>query len=282
MSKGFVVFAKNTDKVDYVKQAYALALSIKSTQHTVSDISIVTNDAVPSEYKSVFDKIIPIPWYVEDSSNFLAAEHRWKLYHASPYDETIVLDTDMLFFEDVSLWWKHLENYDLKFCSKVKNYKEEIIEKDTAHRKAFIANNLPNVYYALHYFKKCDAAYEFYKVLEFVVNNWELCYGKFAPKEYQKWLSMDLASAIAVEMLGIQETALDTHGPLVFTHMKPAIQNWLMDNAKWQNAVHSYMNSSGEFTVANIKQFGLFHYVEKDFLTADIVSILEENADARR
>ena len=59
VSKGFLVYAQNTNSVDYITQAYALALSIKSTQSTYSNISIVTDDAIPDEYLSVFDKVIP-------------------------------------------------------------------------------------------------------------------------------------------------------------------------------------------------------------------------------
>ena len=43
MSKGFLVLAQNSD-VDYVRQAYALALSIKATQPTINNISIITNE----------------------------------------------------------------------------------------------------------------------------------------------------------------------------------------------------------------------------------------------
>jgi hypothetical protein len=61
MSKGFLIFAENTDSCNYVKQAYALALSIKASQHTVTNVSLMTNDIVPKQYQSAFDKIIEIP-----------------------------------------------------------------------------------------------------------------------------------------------------------------------------------------------------------------------------
>ena len=95
MSKGFVVLAQNTSNVDYVKQAYALALSIKFSQKTVKSISIITNDVVPDEYKDVFDTIIPIPWVDDAQDKEWKVENRWKIYHVTPYEETIVLDTDM-------------------------------------------------------------------------------------------------------------------------------------------------------------------------------------------
>ena len=105
MSNGFIVLAQNTDTVDYVQQAYALALSIKFSQQNINSISLVTNDPVPEKYQKVFDQIIPIPWFDPNSNSILKAENRWKLYHVSPYKSTIVLDTDMLLLEDISGWW---------------------------------------------------------------------------------------------------------------------------------------------------------------------------------
>jgi hypothetical protein len=273
VSKGFIVLAQNTKNVDYIKQAYALALSIKASQ-TVTAISLVTNDTVPKAYQSAFDQIIPIPWTDKQQETALKAENRWKLYHTSPYDETIVLDTDMLLLEDISDWWNYCSNYNIKFCLKVKNYKLETI-KDTYHRKAFIANNLTNPYFALHYFKKCDQAFDFYKVLEFVINNWEWCYDKFAPEEYQDWLSMDLAAAIAVEITGMHNYAVDSCSPLEFTHMKTPIQGWNPIPVSWQDTVPHILTNKGELIVGNIKQSKLFHYVEKNFITDKIIKKLK-------
>jgi hypothetical protein len=275
VSKGFIVFAQNTDSVDYIQQAYALALSIKFTQLEVTNISIVTSDSVPEEYQHAFDQIIPIPWLDEKSSSKFAAEHRWKLYHASPYHETIVLDTDMLLLEDISSWWKYCSNYNIRFCNNILNYKLEHVS-DIVHRKVFISNKLTNPYFALHYFKKSETSLEFYRVLEFVVNNWELCWDKFASSNYQKWLSMDLAVAVATELSLMHDEVMDNTGILKFVHMKTPIQGWDSSYEKWTDAVSYVLNSRGEFLVNNIKQPALFHYVEKDFITPKMLDKLEE------
>ena len=268
-----MLFAQNTETVDYVKQAYALALSIKLSQTSIKNVSLVTNSPVPEQYAQVFDQIIPIP-FESGGSSALQGEHRWKLYYATPYEETIVLDSDMLMLEDISAWWDYCSNYDVKFCSQIKNYKLELIQ-DTYHRKAFIANHLSNPYFALHYFKKNQPAFEFYKVLEFVCNNWQWCYDQFAMKEYQEWLSMDLAAAIAIEIMGIHEQVIDVCNPMNFVHMKTPIQGWPTIPLSWQDAVPFIFNSRGELIVGNIKQSKLFHYVEKNFITDKILQRLE-------
>jgi hypothetical protein len=273
MSKGFLVFAQNTDSVDYVQQAYALALSIHNSQEEVTNISLVTNSSVLNKYKSAFDQIIPIPYFKDVENSPLQAEHRYQLYSATPYDETIVLDADMLVLEDISNWWEFCKDYNIKFCSKVRNYKQEIISVDPYHRKAFIANKLSNPYFALHYFKKSDQANTFYKMLEYVVNNWELCCGQFAPKEYQKWISMDLATAIAIDILDMQ-SIVDPINPLEFVHMKSMLQGWTMPPLSWQDITVSYYTNKTLF-INNIQQGKIFHYVDKTFLTESLIKDLE-------
>lgn len=277
MSKGFLILTRNTPTVNYMEQAYALALSIKASQLTVRNVSLVTDDEVPEHYKAVFDHIIPIENGTENTR--FQADARWRLFHVTPYEETMVLDADMLLLNDISYWWKYAERFELLFCSKIINYSLEPVPVDTIYRKAFVNNKLSNPYFGLHYFKKRAVALEFYKQLKFVVRNWRACCEHFAPNNYQSTASMDLASAIAIKLLAIQDDVFDELNPMVFTHMKPAIQGWYPVPALWKSVLSYNLNNNGELLVANIKQPGLFHYVEKDFLTPDIVTQLEKLAN---
>jgi hypothetical protein len=56
-----------------------------------------------------------------------------------------------------------------------------------------------------------------------------------------------------------------------FIHMKTMIQDWKTFPSKWTNVLPCYFNDSCELKVGNIKQQGLFHYVEEEFLTDDIL-----------
>jgi hypothetical protein len=178
----------------------------------------------------------------------------------------------MLMLEDISTWWEQCSNYDVNYCSRIKNYKLEPVV-DTVYRKVFIENQLTSPYNALHYFKKNDRAHEFYRCLEFVCNNWEECYSIFAPELYENVLSMDLAVAITIELSGIY--AVDALSPLEFIHMRPALQGWPLPPVSWQKTVRSVINSKGQLTVGNIKQSRVFHYIEKDFMTDNIITVLE-------
>jgi len=143
MSRGFVMLAQNND-YDYVLQSCLCAMSIHATNE-FAKVSLITNDNVPTKYKKYFDKIIPIPWTEnKDTSLAKSSSERWKIYHATPYKETIVLDSDMLVLQNIHSWWEFLSNYDLYFVSKTQTYRGDTVH-DTYYRKAFIANNLPNL-----------------------------------------------------------------------------------------------------------------------------------------
>ena len=91
MSKGYVIYAQG----DFIPMAELLAKSIKATQTTVNDVHIITG-----------------------TGNVMS--NRTDIYNLSPFDETVMLDADMVFLEDVSHWWNHLNKFPLLITNKVK------------------------------------------------------------------------------------------------------------------------------------------------------------------
>ena len=77
MSKGYIVIAQNNDTTDYLEQAYALALNLKLTQSTVSNLTVCvdskTKKQVKAKHKEVFDNIVDIPWQDD------AKDEEWKI-----------------------------------------------------------------------------------------------------------------------------------------------------------------------------------------------------------
>jgi len=272
MTKGYLILAQNSN-VNYIRQAYALALSIKKFQPTINNVSLVTNDSVPDEYLSAFDNIIEIPFgdHARDSS--WKVENRWKLYHATPYDETIVLDANMLFLENMESLWSYVKDKNLFFTSTVTDYKHRAVI-DTIYRKTFIENNLPNLYSGLYYFKKSNASLEFFKLLEFVTYNWQRIYHDITPKQTQKWYSMDVSVSITAKILGIDNEIINPNSPFKFTHMKPAIQSWDPIPESFLSQTLINFNNKCELYFNNIKQLGILHYVEDEFLTDKIIEAL--------
>ena len=250
---------------DYIKQACHLAASLHKF-NTNARISVITNDVIPDEYKDLFDHIIPIP-YGDDAENSLwKVENRWKVYHSTPYAETVVFDTDMFILQDISSWWKYFNNYELYFTTQVKTYRNKLVTNNS-YRKTFVANDLPNIYTGMYYFKKCKLAEDFFKILELICKNWRLFYDKFLPKETPESLSIDVAAALSVLILDIEDKVTNKQKTeITFTHMKSRAQEWKRYNDSWQDSLGIYFNKNVELKLGNYKQTGILHYTESSFL----------------
>lgn len=275
MNKNFILVAQNTKTQDYLTQACLCAMSIHATNDNTS-IAIITDDTVPKKYRHLFDHIIPIPWGDLAEKHEWKIHNRWKIYFVSPYDNAVVLDTDMLVLEDLSHYYKFFENYDIWLTSKVYDYRRNVISP-SYYRKKFVAHNLPNVYFGLHYFNKSDFALEFYKWLDVITNNWERFYKAGNSTLIQKTASMDLTAALTTNILNceskITNTKLDAP---TFVHMKPFDQGWTYPNESWQTKIGCYLTDELELFVGNYKQHGIFHYTENSFVTEDILQIYEK------
>ena len=271
MSKGYVILAQNNKTDDYLKMAYATAMSIKLTQSEVKNVTLITDvpDAVPKHYSKIFDKILPIQWFDDAFESEWKIENRWKLYHLTPYDETVILDADMLFLSDVSHWWHYMgKNFDLLITDKVFTYRNELII-DSYYRKAFKDNNLPNCYSAFTYFKKSDLSKEFWELVELIVKNWKKYYQRFITESRPKHLSIDIAFALAVKIMGIEDQVFTSFEYPTFTHMKSRDQGWQTYSDNWMDHAGVYMNNKCQLKIGNYEQDGIFHYTEKDFLNDD-------------
>lgn len=277
MSLGYIILAQNNQKHDYLKLAYVNALSIKLSQRSINNVSLVTDivKSVPKHYYDVFDNVIQIPWYDDALKSEWKIENRWKLYHITPYDETVVLDADMIFLTDVSHWWKYLKNHDICITNKVKTYRNEIIKNDLYYRKYILKNNLPNTYSAFLYFKKSELSKEFWNLSEHILKNYKQYYNIFLKNEKTEILSMDLVFSIAVYILGIQNKVFSTLDYPTFVHMKSMIQGWQISSNDWRNHVGYYINKDGKLKIGNHNQSEIFHYTEKDFITDEIMYIYE-------
>ena len=267
MSNGICVVAQNNSTTNYVKQAYALALSILAKSPN-TNISLITNDEVPY---NVFDKVIPIPWS-DIAHNDWKIENRYKVYHVTPYTNTIVFDVDMLVLDNITPIWNNLHN--LSFTTNVKTYRNEIITS-RYYRKAFDANNLPDVYTGMYQFSKSTDAHNFINFLDVIMKNWKVFYKKYAHKNMQNWNSVDLSAALALKILNLDNYALNSNSMLSFTHMKPQAQHWQHVPNKWTDALPVDFGNDNIY-INGYKQSGVLHYVEDEFLTADMLTWLEE------
>jgi hypothetical protein len=279
--RGYLILAQNSKKEDYVKMAYALALSIKNSQSTVNNVCLATDRPILDEkIKSAFDDVVDIPWTDNAADSKWKIENKWKYFHMTPYDETVVLDADMLFPSDISHWWDVLGQKDIWFTDKPRTFKGDVITS-TKYRNTFVANELPNVYTAFMYFRKSRMSAEVFKMTEFIFQNWEKFYYDYLDETRPKTLSGDVAYALAVKILGVEDEVISKSELLPsFVHMKGHLQNIneRFITEKWCDHIPTYFKEDGTFKVGNYEQTLPFHYHVKDWLTQDKIDILEKLA----
>lgn len=280
MSKGFFTIAQGAD---YQRMAYALALSLKISQKEHSNLSIgVTKeeiDLIPAKYLEVIDHVVEIPWEDHAKNSSWKLENEWKAIYMTPYDETIKLDADMLFPSDISYWWDLLEQSDGVFCSQPRTYRGEIITSDY-YRKTFTESNLPNFYSAFFYFKKNEINFEFFKLAEFIFNNWERCFYEFLEPEHRpKVVSTDVVFALAAKILDYESFNMSpSENVPTFVHMKSQLQNWPNDQfmvEDWTKMIPIYFNRDCTLKIGNYIQTLPFHYYVKEFVTPKMIETME-------
>jgi len=286
VTRGYIVIAQNNDTVDYLQQAYALALNLKLTQSTVCNLTVCvdadTKKKITAKHKRVFDHIVDIPWEDNAKQAEWKINNKWKYYYMTPYDETVILDTDMIFPTDVSHWWDILSQKDIWACTNVKTYRGEKIV-DYYYRKDLKANKMPNIYTAFFYFKKCELASELFKMIQIIFENWERFYFKYMPKGKPDWLSADVAYSLAIHILGIQDQCCMDHMDEMptFIHMKSKVQNipTSLIEENWSDSIPTYYKTYQDFKVGNFQILHPFHYVDKNWLDKDMINQMELDYD---
>jgi len=281
MTRGYLILAQNSVSDDYVRLAYALALSIKNSQKSVNNVCLATDVPLAKlnkKTKLVFDDIVPIPWTDHAKGSKWKIENKWKYYYMTPYDETVILDADMLFPADISHWWDILSQQEIWITDKPQTFKGEIITS-TKYRNTFVANDLPNVYTAFMYFKKTELTAELFKLVQIIFENWERFFYNYLDETRPKHLSGDVAYALAIKLLGIQNECFGNLDSMPsFVHMKGHLQNinekYITED--WTQNIPTYFREDGGFKIGNYEQILPFHYHIKEWLTDDMIATLEK------
>src|SRR5210317_1838147 len=104
MSKGVLLFAHNNSTVDYVKQANFCAGQIK--KHLDLPVCLITSDKFNEDHNNFNHVIVVNKPSTNQTKTFNNATARYEdfwnntsrpdAYSLSPYDETIVMDTDYI------------------------------------------------------------------------------------------------------------------------------------------------------------------------------------------
>jgi len=270
-----IVVSKNAD-IDYLKCAYAAALSIKNTQKPGYDqVALVIDDPLAV-------KALKSPWVFDYVIEWKQEKHwdgRSWMDKLSPFANTVCIDADMLFLRDYSHWIDYLiESKDLYVANKAFTFRGEEISSDF-YRKAFTKNNIPNLYSMFTFFKKhTEIAEEFFTLGRYILKNPVEFKNLYMTEHKPKVVGTDEAFGLAAKVLDIQDSiAHDLDFPRV-VHLKPMVQNWPWVAEKVTEHAGFYLSKEGKLKIGNYQQHDIVHYVEKDLITDEAISLLEEVA----
>lgn len=276
MNFGYLIIVSESKDVDYLKLAYALALSIKNTQKEGYDkVALVTDNVEKvKELKSpwVFNEIIE--WSQETYWN----GRSW-MDKLSPWEYTVCLDADMLFTRDYSHWIDYfVENSELYVANNSYTYRGDTVTSDF-YRRTFTVNDLPNLYSFYTFFKRdTELVNNFFTLGRYIIKYPNEFSNLFLSKYKPTVIGTDEAFSLSCKLLNLKnDIAFKLSFPRV-VHMKGMVQDfpWPADN--FSDHLGFYFNTNAQLKIGNFEQNDIVHYVEKDKITDEHIAILEEIA----
>jgi hypothetical protein len=264
MTKGVLVFARNNVKVDYIKQAYFLAKRVR--KYLDIPTSIVTDSVqyLLSEYsdaRKVFDKIIPVDTSINENhgtrkywdgslvNNRLEFKNNSRpyAYDLSPYEETLLLDTDIIICNNI---YKQCFSQAQNFLI----YKRAVDLSGIDRGQEFerISDSSADFYWATAvFFRKTPENKIFFDLTKHVMENWQ---------HYKNVFQMDLpyyrndhCFSVAIHIMnGYQQAdfANPMPGTLYYTTDKSLLWDIDNDNLFFLLEKHKY---AGEYVPLKIK-----------------------------
>jgi hypothetical protein len=181
----------------------------------------------------------------------------WQLFSVSPYRQTIKLEADMIAASPVDHWWTLFEKRDVVISQGARTYYDEPAQS-RFYRKVFDANNLPNVYNAVTYWRLSKTAQEFFALVRNIFQNYQEF--KKILKYPEETASTDLVYAMAAQIMGPDQVTLPAGlGPTI-VHMKRYI-NPLQCNDWTKELVWE----TDPLRINTIAQWGFVHYYRKEW-----------------
>ena len=247
--QGYLIVAVNSDTVDYLDCARTLAKTIRYWDPSAR-ICLVTDRAYTEPLYDHHRQIVPdANPYANDA----------QLFRLTPFRETVKLEADMFIVSPIDHWWDQFRHRDVVISTGCRDWQGRV---STArhYRRVFDANNLPDVYNAITYWRRSETAQEFFLWVRDIFAHWS---------EFKKLLkfpdevpSTDLVYAMAAEIVGRDRVTLPWSTYPKITHMKQHIAGTA--NERWtEDLVWEY--SDCRLRIQTVPQTGAFHYNVKEW-----------------
>jgi hypothetical protein len=272
MTTGCVIFAQNTVGVDYVKLALFAAKRVK--QFLSIPVSLATDSAdylsFYPEHTEVFDQIINIYGSNNQQKKFydgtLAhSTSEWKnvtrnqVYEITPYDRTLVIDSDYIINTDTLA--RALDN-DYEFQIYKKNFDLSGWRPNTFAR--INQHSIPFYWGTVFIFEKTPSTRSFFDLIEYIKVNWE--YFRIVYKIDSHLYRNDYAFSIAIHIMnGLTEGDFgwELPGKMNFTLDRDFVVS--MKDSSMQFLVEK-QHYPGEYTLVKTNNLDM-HVMNKQSLT---------------
>ena len=281
MSKGAFLIARNNGHIDYVKQAVFLARRIK--KYLDIPVSIATDSIgyLESAFGTGdFDQVIIIPHSTEKTNSryffdgtlskktaSFKNENRANVYDLSPYDETLLLDTDYIISNSLlsSVFDSNSDFLIYKKSSDVAQVRDER-EFDK------ISDTSVDFYWAtVVFFRKTEINKLFFDLIKHIEQEWN-----HYRRVYQITSNLfrnDFAFSIAIHIMNGFQTgdfAQQLPGKMLYTTDKDILWNLNHDNMMFLVEKKDYL---GEYTALKtqgqtihvMNKFSLNRIIDKEF-----------------
>lgn len=226
MSRGAILFAFNSPKFDYYKMAVATA---KRINHFLDmPVTVVTDDKSISNDPYKFDNTVVIEPDRNNNRDWgvWINKGRYQAYELSPYDETLLLDTDYMVNSNKVL---DIFNYYDDFCC---HNKTSFLMQPGLPQEVLSVYSFDTLWATVVAFKKSNRAKQIFECLEMVQKNFDH-YGNlhgFVAGTFRNDYALTLALRIANGHITINRDFI----PWNLVHVG-------------QKNIHVYKNSNDEF-----------------------------------
>jgi hypothetical protein len=285
MTRGILIFAHNNRDVDYALMSIVSGhLAGKYLQVPVSlitdkfTIQWMKQSKIYQKAKSVFDKIIEIEKPVTDNQRNLhdgvenklvpfINSNRYSAYELTPYDRTLLIDSDFLIFSNT------LENYwdvdsDILISSAINDIYDQ---KRLGYHDRYISDTGIHLYWATTVmFSKSEYSKTFFNLVDQIRENYQYYSDlfRFDSRQYRN----DIAFSIAKHILDGYETDITSSLPPVLSMLDKDVLLDVSTSGKLTMLVSPNLDSN--YIAASVNNVDI-HVMNKQSLIRQSDKLLE-------
>lgn len=249
--QGYIIPAFNISSVDYVDCARALAKTLLM-HNADARICLLTNDKTAADHN-----LFAYTHIVENINTENPWANDWLVFKQTPFRETIKLEADMMIADSIDHWWNLFRHRDVVVSTGCRNWRGETSTARN-YRQVFDANNLPDVYNAVTYWRLSETAKEFFTLVKRIFQDWDQF--KKLIKYPEEVPSTDLVYAMAAQIMGPEQVTMPFASYPKIVHMKRHHSG--SDTNDW---TQEFIWEFDPLRINTIAQHGAFHYNVKDW-----------------